>query len=139
MVHLRFKGVSQIDMFEICYLTMEQVLQHYCLAPLLIDKVIYINSLLTWDELTFTRGVTKRVISGAGYNAYLIILPSVFKLNTTIFMYLVLCSLEKKVPYILTFYENVTNLSTIFKYNYDSKYSYPRKCFIESINSSIFR
>jgi hypothetical protein len=61
-------SVSQIDMFEMCYLTMEQVLQHYSLAPLLIDKVMYINSLLTWDELTFTRGVTKRVISGAGYN-----------------------------------------------------------------------
>jgi hypothetical protein len=72
-------SVSQIDMFEICYLTMEQVLQHYSLAPLLINKVIYINSLDITFEYTFTCGVMKRVISGVGYNAYLIIMPFVFK------------------------------------------------------------
>jgi hypothetical protein len=44
MVHLRFKGTQQIDIDEMYDFTMEQVLQHYSLAPLLIDKVIYINS-----------------------------------------------------------------------------------------------
>jgi hypothetical protein len=33
--------------------TMEQVLQHYSLAPLLINKVLYIKLLLTCDLSTF--------------------------------------------------------------------------------------